>query len=174
MSEFLDILKYILPSLVILVILYVMLRKLLPKEKPEPITAQDDKSRIITTVQLQAYERIILLLERISPNNLLMRVSQAGMKVDDLKRNMIKSVREEFDHNISQQLYISSQAWELVKNAKENMINIINQAGNKVKEGANIPSFSQAIFDKYFEQKKPFIDVAIEFLKQELREKYIH
>ncbi len=172
MNELLEILKYILPSLVVLAIVYLMLRKLLPREKAVPQIHEPNNSRIITTVQLQAYERIILLLERISPNNLIMRVSRPGMKIPDLKNSMIRALREEFDHNLSQQLYVSSQAWELVKNSKENMINIINQAGNKVKEDANISAFSQAIFDIYFEQKKPVINIAIEFLKEELRKRY--
>lgn len=73
---------------------------------------------LITPVRLQAYERVTLFLDRISPNSLVMRTYKAGMTGRMLQGELIKSIRSEFEHNMSQQIYMSNQAWELVKNSK--------------------------------------------------------
>ncbi len=81
-------------------------------------------------LQLQAYERLILLAERIALPNLISRVNQPGIGGKDMQMLLTHTIRQEFDHNITQQLYVSTEAWEAVRNLKEQNIHIINQVAS--------------------------------------------
>lgn len=81
-------------------------------------------------LQLQAYERLILLTERIALPNLISRVNQPGISGKDMQMMLTHTIRQEFDHNITQQLYVSQEAWEAVRNLKDQNIHIINQVSS--------------------------------------------
>ncbi len=173
MSEFLEILKYILPSLVVLALAYLLIKAFLENEiKKQVLEIKRASSRVITPIQLQAYERLILFLERIQPSGLIMRVSKANQSKDQLRNAMISNIRDEFEHNLSQQVYISSKAWELVKNAKENVISTVNAAASKSKDDAPGTEFAGLVIEIWSSQKQDPVNRAIEFLKEEIREKF--
>jgi hypothetical protein len=81
-------------------------------------------------LQLQAYERLILLTERIALPNLISRINQPGIAGKDMQMMLTHTIKQEFDHNITQQLYVSNEAWEAVRNLKEQNIHIINQVAS--------------------------------------------
>lgn len=81
-------------------------------------------------LQLQAYERLILLTERIALPNLISRMNQPGISGRDMQMMLTHTIRQEFDHNITQQLYVSAEAWDAVKNLKEQNMHIINQVAS--------------------------------------------
>lgn len=81
-------------------------------------------------MQLQAYERLILLTERIALPNLISRINQPGMAGKDMQMMLTHTIKQEFDHNITQQLYVTSEAWDAVRNLKEQNIHIINQVAS--------------------------------------------
>jgi hypothetical protein len=81
-------------------------------------------------LQLQAYERLILLTERIALPNLISRINQPGIGAKDMQMMLTHTIRQEFDHNVTQQLYVSNEAWDAVKNLKEQNIHIINQVAS--------------------------------------------
>jgi hypothetical protein len=81
-------------------------------------------------LQLQAYERLILLTERIALPNLISRMNQPGIAGKDMQMMLTHTIRQEFDHNITQQIYVSSEAWDAVRNLKEQNIHIINQVAS--------------------------------------------
>ena len=117
MIELLEILKYVLPSLVVLAAAYYLLKLFLDNEQNKRLS--DIKMagyKIITPIRLQAYERLVLFIERISPESLVMRVHKPELSAMQMQTNLIQTIREEFEHNLSQQVYVSSQAWELVRN----------------------------------------------------------
>lgn len=129
---------------------------------------QDDQ-KIILPLKLQAYERFVLLLERIHPANLVMRVNSAELSSIQLQSQLVRSIREEFEYNLSQQLYISEASWELIKNAKEETIALINQASAKVSENAHSSELIKAIFDISMARGKLSVDTALETIKRELQ-----
>lgn len=168
MTEFLEILKYILPSLVVVGLVYFLIKAFLDENNRKDSLEINKKSKeIITPIRLQAYERIILLLERISPSSLVVRVNKPGLSGDQLRGLLIRSVREEYDHNVSQQLYISMQAWELVKNAKEDVIRLVNTASAKLPDKASASDLAQKVIELYMESKSKSIDQAMEYVKKE-------
>ena len=81
-------------------------------------------------LQLQAYERLILLTERLALPNLIARTNEPGINGKDMQAMLTHTIRQEFDHNITQQLYVSAEAWEAVRNLKEQNIHIINQVAS--------------------------------------------
>ena len=78
-------------------------------------------------LQLQAYERLTLLVDRIALPNLISRVSQGGLSAREMQQLLTRNLRDEFDYNISQQIYVSVESWNAVKNLKEQNMLVVNQ-----------------------------------------------
>lgn len=92
--------------------------------------SKDDEPAKTFPLQLQAYERLILLVERIALPNVISRTNQQGMSVGEMQYLLVNTIKQEFEHNITQQIYVSSEAWEAVRNLKEQNIHIINQVAS--------------------------------------------
>ncbi len=127
--------------------------------------------KVVTPIRLQAYERVTLLLERISPSSLIMRCYQPGMSMKLLQGAMTKNIRDEWEHNLSQQVYISSEAWSRCREAKEEMINLINASAATLPKDADPSSLVGTIFQSVTKTQIP-TDQALEFLKKEIKEKF--
>lgn len=170
MEAILEILKYILPSLIVFFTVWILLRswsrnedKRRQKEFNMHIT--DD----ILPVRLQAYERIILLLERISPESMIMRVSRPEFTARQFQQALLTHITSEFEHNIAQQTYISTEAWEKVKMAKNQVINLVNSTAAELKPDAAGSTLGKLILERLTELKAPPARTAIDFLKQEVK-----
>jgi len=129
----------------------------------------DDEKKVILPLRLQAYERFVLFLERIHPSNLLMRISNPELRAAQLQALLVRTIREEFEYNLSQQLYISGQSWELIKNAKEEMVAMINKASMKTGEQAPSGDLVKAILELLVEKGKLPSELALEEIKKELQ-----
>ena len=132
---------------------------------------ESEVRKVVTPIQLQAYERLVLFLERMTPNNLVLRCYQPQMSTQLLKDVMIQNIRDEFEHNLSQQLYISSQAWVYIKNAKEDMINTINSIQAKEGESLSPTAFAGRLFEM-LAGKESQIELAQYFLKEEIQKRF--
>ncbi len=169
----LEILKITIPSLIVFLTAYFVLTTVLKKDnenKRVQIVLQNQK--VITPLRLQAYERIILFLERISPNSVIIRLQTPNMTVQQLHKEMLVIIRSEFEHNLSQQLYLSIDAWEQVRNAKEKTIKLLNSCLEGLDPQENALKFSQTIFEKLIEVEKSPTQEAIDFIKQEIKQLY--
>lgn len=120
-------------------------------------------------MRLQAYERLVLFLERISPENLLFRVYKNGMSVKLLQNELLRVIREEYEHNLTQQLYISSDAWSLVKKSKEELVKIIHISASKLPENITGLELSKAILQNYGSMDKQPIAITLEFIRREAK-----
>ena len=115
------------------------------KESEKELINQKAKSYL--PLKIQAYERAILFLERIDPNNLIIRIHKPTMNASKLHLEILKQIREEYNHNMSQQIYISPKSWaELIK-GKEETIQIANTAFGQLKNDANAIELSTKIFE---------------------------
>lgn len=124
----LEILKYIIPAFIVLFATTAIVRRFLNAENQKRQIDIFGKSQDITLpLRLQAYERLVLFLERMSPRNLIPRVYDSEMTVRDLQSAMITTIRSEYEHNLSQQIYVSKNAWETLKSAKEQEMAVINR-----------------------------------------------
>lgn len=125
--------------------------------------------KLVTPIRLQAYERMALYLERISPDSLVLRCYQPGMDTKMLQSVMTKTIRDEWEHNLSQQVYISSEAWARIRQAKEEMAGVINSAAITIPTDADPARLASAIFATVATGDLPTTS-ALEFLKKEMRE----
>jgi hypothetical protein len=170
METMLEILKYTVPGILLLIALWMMLRAWSRSEdrkrKSEFNLHLSDE---ILPVRLQAYERIILLLERISPESLVLRVSRNDYSARKLQQELLMNITSEFEHNLAQQTYVSSEAWEKVKNVKNQIIQMINETATEVKAEATGATLGKLILERLAELKNPPSQVAIDYLKQEVK-----
>ncbi|MBW6483888.1 MAG: hypothetical protein K0B10_12630 [Vicingaceae bacterium] len=171
MEDFLDILKYILPSIVVLATSLLVIKKFMDAEQRKHIyEIRKENQKITTPLRLQAFERIILYLERISPENLILRVHKPGMSAKMLQSNLITIIKSEFEHNLTQQVYISSSSWDVVKKVKDDIIRAINIAADNLPPDAKAADLGQKIFEVMSKLEKSPTQVAIGILKNELRQ----
>jgi len=89
-----------------------------------------------TAMQLQAYERLTLLVDRIALPNLISRMNIPGLTARDMQLALTQAIKEEYDYNITQQIYVSAEAWGAVKNLKEQNALVVNQFANALPANA--------------------------------------
>ena len=171
MNAFLDVLKYTIPSLIVFATAYFILKSFIEsEEKKRTLEIRTKNQKLITPIRLQAYERLTLFLERISPNSLILRVQKPNMTASQLQREILAIIRTEFEHNLSQQIYISKQAWEVSKSAKENLVKLINASADKVNPKADAMELSKVILQTIITVGASPTQAAIDFLKTEVNQ----
>jgi hypothetical protein len=129
------------------------------------------RDKEIVLLRLQAYERLALLLERINFASVISRVRTPNMLSSELQYAIVKNIREEFEHNLSQQIYVSSSAWNLIVQAKEEMMKTVNLIGTQLPPEASAGQLINALFSGIQNANAPLpTEQALEFLKAECRE----
>lgn len=169
MEILVDILQITVPALFVFLASFFVMRGMVrndqDKRKHELFL---QNSRTITPIRLQAYERVVLFLERISIESLLVRVSSPGMTAAQLHSALLSTIRSEFEHNLSQQIYMTPQAWEVVKNARSNTIKMINTEFEKIGENATAYDLSKQLLSHLMDLDKESTRVAIDFVRNEV------
>jgi hypothetical protein len=174
MIEYLyDLLKILLPAALVLYGMYALVNNYLTKEAQKRVLELRMKnSEIVLPIRLQAYERVCLLLERLAPSNLLVRVSSAGQSAAEYQRTLLAEIRNEFSHNLSQQIYMSDQAWVTVKRAKEDIVTLINQVFQELPEQAKGTDLAKRVLERVLADNFDPTGNAISFLKQEINQAF--
>ncbi|MGK7394872.1 MAG: hypothetical protein ACNS62_09875 [Candidatus Cyclobacteriaceae bacterium M3_2C_046] len=163
--------KLLIPAGLVLYAMYLSIQSFLKKELENKLVDVKVKSgEIILPNRLQAYERIALFLERIMPENLILRLNDASYSAPKLQQILIHEIREEFNHNLSQQIYMSDEVWQLIKNTVEEYISLINQSANELKQDAKGIDLAKNIFHKMSEQEFNRINYALAQLKEEIQQ----
>lgn len=171
MYDLIEALKYTIPSVVVFFTAWFLLKEFFNNEgKKRQGDVLIEKVKISLPLRLQAYERIILLLERISPQNLVMRIYRPELSVQVFQQQLVQAVRDEFSHNLSQQLYVSVAAWDLVKNAREEMVRQINTAAAQLDPQDSATELSNKLLSMSVEKMATL--KALEFLKNEARKNF--
>jgi hypothetical protein len=165
-----ELLKYTIPALIVFLTAYLILNKLISNEdKRRKVETILNNQKMLLPIRLQAYERMILMLERLSPQSLVIRTQKPNMTNQDLQSALLKSIRSEFEHNMAHQLYISDAAWEIIKSSKENLIRLINQNAISLKPDGPAIQLSKYILEKILDSDKDPLQKAILYLKTEIR-----
>src|SRR5882757_8166552 len=105
-------------------------------------------------LQLQAYERLILLTDRIALPNLIQRMNQPDLSAREMQGLLIHGIRQEFEHNITQQIYVSAEAWDAVRNYKEQNMLIINQIASYLPPEATGVDLNKHLLDLLVQNPK--------------------
>lgn len=171
METFLDILKYVLPSVITFLTAYFLVKKFLERDYNEKLaTMKSENQKMITPLRLQAYERLILLMERTNLSDLITRTHKSGMSARMLHNELLKTIRNEFDHNIAQQLYVTNKSWDSLKTAKEETIKTINIAASHVSDTAPAMELVNVLFDIITKVERLPTEIATDILKMEARQ----
>lgn len=164
-----EIIKITIPSVVVLLTSFLVLRELLSNQlQKSKLDLKIANNKIITPLRLQAYERIIIFLERITPESLFLRIFSKDMDTTQLYKSVIQTIRSEFEHNLSQQIYISEDAWMLVVTAKESIIRLMNTAYANESLKENVQEFMKKVIEAYNSVEENPVEAAKKFIKNEI------
>ncbi|WP_242916365.1 hypothetical protein [Pontibacter liquoris] len=165
----LDLLKIVLPALIVAVAMYYLVTKHYERDyKVRLLELRQKNAEVVLPIRLQAYERIVLLLERITPSNMLLRVGSTGHTAADYHRMLLTEIRNEFNHNMSQQVYMTEQAWQQVKHAREDVVSLINKTYQELPEGARGTDLAKRILETVLATEQDPTARAIGYVKQEI------
>ncbi|MEX2591456.1 MAG: hypothetical protein WD426_01695 [Anditalea sp.] len=170
MDAIVEILKIVLPAGLVIYGMYIIAVSFLKSERDKKlITLKTKNTETILPIRLQAAERLCLLLERITPSNLIRRVNTQNYSAKELHQLLLSEVREEFNHNLSQQIYFSEETWDSVKSAIEQVISMINRASQDLNDEARGIDLNKRVFQLFLERKNDTIALALKKIKSEIR-----
>ncbi len=166
-----EVFLYTIPSLVVFLTAYVVMHTFLEREKAQmQLKLNLENAKKLVPIRLQAYERLVLLMERISPELLIPRVYKKDMTPEQFHYALVATIRQEYEHNLSQQIYVSVEAWEAVRTAKENILKLINTVASDEKFNDSVQKMSRVIIETYASVDNTPTDQAIAILKQEVQQ----
>lgn len=129
MEMFLELLKYTIPGLIVFATAYFLLKLYLDDRLRMELAAQRKEAiKITLPLRLQAYERLTLLCDRAAVQNTLLRIRMPDMTTSELRGALLLAINQEFDHNTSQQLYVSDTLWQIISFAKNETLAFVSNA----------------------------------------------
>ncbi len=171
MEVILDFGKIILPAALVLYAMYLTMKSIMAKEVVKAnLDYKIASSKIALPNRLQAFERMSLFLERLSPGNLVLRLNATNMTAKELQHLMISEIREEFNHNLSQQIYMSDKSWNLIKNTVEDVIALINTNAEKLEVNAKSVELAKLIFNEMEKRETDPVALTLSEVKAEIRD----
>lgn len=137
------------------------------KAKIAALGSNRENRSVVLPLRLQAYERMALFLERVDPNQLVLRIHTPGLTVSQEQNLLLTAIRSEFEHNISQQIYLSDAVWQKVCEAKSDIESIINTVAADYDKAADSRAFAETVLAVTAE--KPVVELAIQILKTDMQ-----
>ncbi|QQL48582.1 DUF7935 family protein [Mucilaginibacter ginkgonis] len=123
----LEIVKFTIAGVGVVWVAFYLLKPYLDKsERIQILELKKAVSNQTIPLRLQAYERLVLFIDRINPANMLIRLNATSYTAKELQAIIVSEIRNEFQHNISQQIYISTEAWAAVKKIKDDTLSLVN------------------------------------------------
>lgn len=166
----LEVLKYTIPALVVLLASWLATEKQMKNEATRRnFELRKQSQKIISSVRLQAYERFTLYLERMEPSRMLLRLDVGALTCQQLQQQLLEIIRTEFDHNLSQQIYISDEAWSGIVMAKEEMLRFVNTCSQQFAATDVAMMMAQLLISSYAMNGETPTQRALEKLKEEVR-----
>ena len=167
-TELFDYLSYLLPALLVGLIAYYFFKTFVNHQKEMRYLEMRKENRSeVLPLRLQAFERLVLFLERISLAQLLHRVKPVGDDKLGYENLLIASIEQEFEHNIAQQVYVSQKCWDAIKASKNSTISLIRRkcVNEKISSAQQL---RESILSELLEKSSPS-DTGIAFLKNEIK-----
>ncbi len=164
----LEIIKVTVPALVVFATVYYLFKTFLENQhKLQVLKMRKENKSHSFPIKMQAYERLMLFCERITLSNLMLRVRSENQTAGGLRLAMMIAIQQEFEHNVSQQVYVSEELWKIITFAKNDTINLVNIVAKTVDENASSQELSKAIFNHLNEVKVTPLDKARSAIVQE-------
>jgi hypothetical protein len=174
LAFFLDILKLVIAGLMVFFAGWYIIREYLSQDSMR--SSREIKMANLShtlPLKLQAYERITLFLERINPSNMLVRLHVAGLTAREMQNVILSDIRAEYQHNISQQIYVSDTSWNVVRKMKEETIGMVHNAVSGLPDNASAIDLSKIILSHFanLQEDNPY-ELALQIIKREVQQSF--
>ncbi|WP_295715998.1 hypothetical protein [Mucilaginibacter sp.] len=167
----LDILKFTIAGAGVVWIAFYLFKPYLDKQSQLQIL---ELKRSVSTqtlpLRLQAYERVVLFIERINPANMLIRLNVGGLSAAELHIIVVNEIRNEFQHNVTQQIYVSSRVWAVLKRVKEDTLSLVNNAVKAMPENSTGMELSKTVLIHLSQLEDDPYEIAVNLVRQDLEE----
>lgn len=165
-----EIIAYTIPALVVLLATWLVMHKLFSNEREKRLwelkrASQKENSPI----RLRAYERLALLLERTTPEHLLMDLPLGEMTILEVQQHLLRAIRTEYDHNLSQQIYVSDEVWDKIIHARDEMGSFVTTMAAGMPSGSTTLDYAKTLITAYRTNGTTPNDLALSALKAEAK-----
>ena len=166
-SQIINYVAYLLPAIVVGIVAYYFFKGHTANEEGRRrYLVQKEAQNKVLPMRLQAYERLTLLLERIDPNKLLIRIKPFSDEISKYEELLITNIEQEFEHNLAQQIYVSDQCWSIILAAKNATIQLIRKAAMNEKTDT-ADKLREVVLTELMERSAPS-NAALSFIKEEV------
>ncbi len=167
MQKILEILAYTIPSIITGSVAYYLFNSYFKdQQNTRRWLLQKEAQKDALPIRLQAYERMTLFLERINITKMVVRVTPLSEDKNDYENYIIAQIEQEFEHNLTQQIYISQECWNIILNAKNATIQMIRVA-NRGEKVNSADKLREIILNEMMDKQSPSV-VALEYIKNEV------
>ena len=165
-----EILKYCVPALCVLLATWLVMHKFYKSEAEKRLWELKRLSqKEISPLRMRAHERLSLLLERTTPEHLLIELNLGEMTILEVQQHLMRTIRLEYDHNLSQQVYVSDQVWDTIIAAREQMVAFINTMAQQMPPESTALDFAKVLITAYRSNGQTANDQAMQMLRTEAR-----
>ena len=166
-----DILKYTVAGIGVVYIAFYLFKPYLDKtQNLQILEFKKAVSSQTLPLRLQAYERLVLFVERVNPANMFVRLAGSGLSAAELHLVIVNEIRNEFQHNVTQQIYVSSRAWAVIKRVKDDTLSVVNSALKALPENAGGLELGKITLTHLSKLEENPYEIAISLIRQDLED----
>ncbi len=163
-----EVLKYCIPALIVLLATWIVMHKLFNNEQQKrEWELKRASQKEISPIRLRAYERLALMLERTQPEHMLMDLEVSTMTVQQVQQRLLQTIRLEFDHNMSQQIYVSESVWEQIMVARGQMMAFVTAMAVQLPPESTSLDYAKVLLTAYSTNGETANEKALRALKEE-------
>lgn len=163
-----EVLKYCIPALIVLLATWIVMHKLFNNEQQKrEWELKRASQKEISPIRLRAYERLALMLERTQPEHMLMELEVSTMTVQQVQQRLLQTIRLEFDHNMSQQIYVSEPVWEQIMAARGQMMAFVTAMAVQLPPESTSLDYAKVLLTAYSTNGETANEKALRALKEE-------
>ncbi|WP_423149582.1 hypothetical protein [Rubrolithibacter danxiaensis] len=171
LAYLLEIIKYITAGFIVFYLAWLVIKKFLSDSyRTDLIELKKASLAHSLPLRLQAYERLILFLDRINPSNMMLRLHVTGATVQELHNLALSDIRAEYQHNVTQQLYVSGESWKVIQRIKDDTISLINNAAKGLPADAASFELSKALLLHLANMEESPYEAASAIIKKEIQQ----
>lgn len=164
-----EILKFTIPALIVFWVVKSLMGQFLQgQQQMRLMEIKQGQQSTTLPLRLQAYERLSLFIERISIPSLIFRLKTEGMQAGALRVALMMGIQQEYEHNLTQQIYVSEQLWEIIRLAKDNTVNLIIGVAENVNPSDTADSLVKALYATLEQQEQHALNTARLAIKKEV------
>ena len=165
-----EVLAYSIPALIVLLATWIVMHKMFNNEQQKRMWELKRASqKEISPIRLRAYERLTLLLERTTPEHMLMDINLQEMTVPQVQQQLLRTIRLEYDHNLSQQIYVSDEVWDKIIHARNEMAAFVTAMAAGMPQGSTSLDYAKTLITAYATNGDTPNSVALSALKDEAK-----